>query len=336
MSRTVSATSDHELLDEVRRVSWGAPWDPRSVVHTGSDLRRVEVAGQTVVIKRLDRRGDWLSRSTNGVGRALQIWRSGLLGDLQPVVEHGVIGVIEEDEHDALVMHDLSEWLIPPNAWVDHDTIDTVLGCLARVHEHAANTELEGLCTTFERANYCNPSFHAADTGPNPVADGGRRLSEGFEYIVSKLGTDAGAFVSSFYDNARALADEVDHRTSRRTLLHGDAKLENLGVHDERLVAVDWGELTGVGPPEIDVVRFALGTCWFQTDLTPTEVYDRYDGHSTVPLDERQLELSTRLLFPSHAIGCLGTMGRLPAGDLRERAKARFFGMLAEFERSFH
>jgi len=42
------------------------------------------------------------------------------------------------------------------------------------------------------------------------------------------------------------------------TLLHGDAKLENLGLGSSGLVAIDWGDLTGFGPPEIDVAWYAL------------------------------------------------------------------------------
>lgn len=74
-------------------------------------------------------------------------------------------------------------------------------------------------------------------------------------------------------------------------------------------MAIDWGELTGMGPAEVEVVRFALGTCWFQADLTPGDVYEHYERHSAVGLDERLLELSMRILVPSMAIGCLGAMG---------------------------
>jgi hypothetical protein len=248
VSPMTTAGEDEALLQEVRNAPWGAPWDPRSVVHTGSDLRRAVVRGRTVVIKLVDRRGDWLARSTNGVGRAVRIWRSGLLRRLEPVVEHGMIGLIDREGHDAFVMHDLSEWLIEPGAWVDHETVDAVLGGLATFHAHAAGTEPDGLCSTFERANFCNPSFHETDTGPNPIASGARGLREGYQYIMSKLGADAREFVASYYDDVRSLADEVDQRTTRPTLLHGDTKLENLGVREGRLVAIDWGELSGVGP----------------------------------------------------------------------------------------
>jgi aminoglycoside phosphotransferase (APT) family kinase protein len=56
------------------------------------------------------------------------------------------------------------------------------------------------------------------------------------------------------------------------TLVHADAKLENLGFDGDRLVAIDWGELTGVGPPEIDVAWFAVMSGW-RLDCMPDEVF---------------------------------------------------------------
>lgn len=335
MNPTPMETPEQVLLDRVRRAGPGEPWDPRSVVFTGSELRRVELPDQTVVLKRLDKRGDWLSRATNGVGRTARLWTSGLLREIEPVVEHGVIGVIERDEHDVLVMHDLSSWLIPPEAWVDDATIDAVLCRMARLHDHAVGIDVEGLCSTFERANFCNPAFHELDAGPNPIRAGARGLRDGYQFIRDRLGAEASAFIASYYENARSLAQEVERRTTRPTLLHGDTKLENLGVRDDRLAAIDWGELTGRGPAEIDVVTFALGSCWFQTDLTPLEVYERYDRHSTVGLDEELLDLSLRVLIGSRAIGSLGSMARHSDPEMRDRAKARFFGILAELDRSF-
>ena len=60
------------------------------------------------------------------------------------------------------------------------------------------------------------------------------------------------------------------------TLVHGDAKLENLGVSGNRLVAIDWGELTGIGPAEIDVAWLAMMSGW-RMDALPDEVFAAYD-----------------------------------------------------------
>src|SRR5207248_958197 len=59
------------------------------------------------------------------------------------------------------------------------------------------------------------------------------------------------------------------------TLLHGDAKLENLGLGKAGLVAVDWGELTGFGPAEVDVAWYALMGAW-RIGGTPDDVFSDY------------------------------------------------------------
>jgi hypothetical protein len=84
------------------------------------------------------------------------------------------------------------------------------------------------------------------------------------------------------------------------TLLHGDAKLENLGLADGRLVAIDWGDLTGIGPREIDVAWYALkGTA--RTGCMPEELFADYETVSGRPLERDALDLA--------CIGSVAQMG---------------------------
>ena len=102
------------------------------------------------------------------------------------------------------------------------------------------------------------------------------------------------------------------------TLLHGDAKLENLGLDGERLVAIDWGELTGIGPAEIDVAWFAV-MCGWRTDGLPGDVFAAYDERAHRRLDPTALDLA--------CIGSLAQMGfrmagRCRANDAQTRTRA--------------
>ena len=72
-------------------------------------------------------------------------------------------------------------------------------------------------------------------------------------------------------------------RTTRRSargapasLVHGDAKLETLGLDGDRLVAIDWGEPTGIGPAQIDVALFAVMSGW-RLDWLPGETFAAYE-----------------------------------------------------------
>ena len=84
------------------------------------------------------------------------------------------------------------------------------------------------------------------------------------------------------------------------TIVHGDAKLENLGVSGNRLVAIDWGELTGIGPAEIDVAWLAMMSGW-RMDGQPDEVFAAYDQTADRRLDPMALDLA--------CIGSLSQMG---------------------------
>ena len=87
----------------------------------------------------------------------------------------------------------------------------------------------------------------------------------------------------------------------RSTLVHGDAKLMNLGL-DTRggLVAIDWGDITGVGPREIDVAWYALKGC-DRIGCTPRDVFADYEEASASRLDPEALDLV--------CIGSLAQMG---------------------------
>src|SRR5205814_9179116 len=97
------------------------------------------------------------------------------------------------------------------------------------------------------------------------------------------------------------------------SLVHGDAKLENLGVGGNRLVAIDWGELTGIGPAEIDVAWLAMMSGW-RMDALPDEVFAAYDQRAYRRLDSMALDLA--------CIGSLAQMGFKLASRARATEQA--------------
>lgn len=236
------------ILQEVRAASTGVEFDPRLRRYTGSLLQKVSLDdGETVIVKHLAPEGDWLARATGGVGRPQLLWRSGLLQRLDPVVEHGMIGIVEFEDHEAMVMRDLSESLFPPDVMLSRSEVDSVLARMAAFHDFAASLELPPLCSVRERCNLVNPAFHRGDQGPHAVdAEAFERTIGG---LASRTGGNAGAALSSFFDDLVSFEARIIRLTGRPTLLHGDAKPENLGYTDPRLVAVDWGELTGPDRP---------------------------------------------------------------------------------------
>jgi aminoglycoside phosphotransferase (APT) family kinase protein len=90
------------------------------------------------------------------------------------------------------------------------------------------------------------------------------------------------------------------------TLLHGDAKLGNLGFGPRRLVAIDWGDLTGFGPTEIDVAWYALMNTW-RIGGVESDVFGDCEAAAGHRLDPEALDLA--------CIGSLAQMGYRLAGS---------------------
>ncbi len=58
------------------------------------------------------------------------------------------------------------------------------------------------------------------------------------------------------------------------TLIHGDYRLHNLGLNDEKVVAIDW-EVVGIAPPSVDLAWYLIISA-SRIDATREEVIADY------------------------------------------------------------
>jgi hypothetical protein len=192
---------------------------------------------------------------------------------------------------------------------------------LAALHRAWEGRAIDGLCRPEDRYRLFAPRLHAHDGGPHPHPARDLILT-GWEAFADLVPTDVAEAVFAVHAPPEPLAEAL-LAAAPATLLHGDAKLENLGLDGARLVAIDWGELTGIGPAEIDVAWFALMSGW-RLDWTPGEVFAAYDRQASRPLDPRALDLA--------CIGSLAQMGFKLAGRRLapdEPTRARASALLA-------
>jgi hypothetical protein len=265
---------------------------------SGATLERLEVPdGGRLVLKRLPAEGDWLTRSTDGPGRLRRLWEAGVFDRIEPVVDHTIIDVLSEAGQDVVVMRDASDDLLPPRVPVSRETVRVLLGKLAGLHDAGTDEACDGLCAIGSRYAMFAPAFHAGDAGAgrHPLAD---RIATGWELFAEHVDPDVAAAVFAVHRDPQGFGARFQRFPS--TLLHGDAKLENLGLSDDRLVAIDWGDMTGFGPREIDVGWFALKGS-IRAGCAPDELFADYAAASGRPLDPDALDLV--------CIGSLAQMG---------------------------
>jgi hypothetical protein len=264
---------------------------------SGATLELVELgAGSRLVLKHLPSEGDWLTRATDGLGRVRQLWESGLLARIRPHVDHTIIAVRRHDDHDLVIMRDASGDLLPPRAPVSRATSRALLTGLAAIHHALEGESDEGLCSIDARFAMFAPALHASDApGAHPLAD---RILHGWDLFAQHAPSDITAAVAAVHRDPVRLGRRLARFPP--TLLHGDAKLENLGLSPQGLVAIDWGDLTGFGPREVDIAWFALKGAT-RIGCPPDTIFADYEAAAGRRLDPQALDVV--------CIGSLAQMG---------------------------
>ncbi len=278
---------------------------------SGATLESVELRdGRRLVVKHLPADGDFMTHVTHGAARLRTMWTSGLLHRVGAVVDHTILDVRDVDGLDVVIMRDATDDLVPPTATVSRDTSRRLLGGLAEMHESLGDVPVDDPCPIEGRYAMAAPNLHATYTGPgpHPMAD---TIVRGWQLFEEHVDRDVADAVAVVHREPNKLGDRL--RRFPATLLHGDPKLENLGLAGGRLVAIDWGELTGSGPREVDVAWYAQkGSA--RIGCTPDDVFSDYDAASREPLTPEALDLA--------CVGALSQMGfRLAAAAFASGAE---------------
>jgi hypothetical protein len=284
----------------------------RGRVVSGATLERVQLRdGRRVVRKHLPPGGDWLTRLSQGAERPRLLWESGLLDRVGAQVDHAVLTMFRDGDHDVIVMDDVAEHLLPLGAPLPASTIDQLVAGLAEIHRGWEGEALSGLCSPADRHRLAAPRWHRDDVGPHPCPFR-EFLYAGWERFADLVAADVAQAVFAVLDDPEPLGRQLE-AADRQTLLHGDVKAGNLGLRDGRLVLIDWGELAGTGPAEMDVAWFVAASTFalpgagpWLIDALPDEVFRAYEVQAGHPLDPVALDLA--------CVGALAQHGFVYAG----------------------
>jgi hypothetical protein len=275
----------------------------RPVGASAARLERVQLAdGRRLVLKHLPPGGDWLTRVSGRADLLEHLWTSGLLSRLEPVVDHTVLDLVPAEDHTVVVMRDASEELFPQFSRISRATSRRLLAGLAKLHDLGTQEPAQPLCSIGGRYGMFSPVRHAADDGPG--ANEHRDDMPGYwDLFAEHAGRDVAAAVADVHRDPDALGRRLAAFPS--TLLHGDAKLDNLGLGATKLVAIDWGDLTGFGPREVDVAWYASQNSW-RIGGAPDDVFADYEEVSGHLLDREAIDLA-----------CIGSLAQLGWGFIR-------------------
>lgn len=248
-------------IDSVRRL----PFTGGSSA-SGSSFLAVETndgQGPRFIVKLSSPACDWIVRGTEDeIGREVLVWSTGLLDRLPPEITHPVIACARNGEGWAILMHDVSDSLLPdpmghtPIDPVDHRRILDALAALHAAFWERTQTVDPGLgfCSPWSRYTVFSPATGEREAAhPNPVA---RQISAGWELLWSLIELDIVEMLRRLVDDPQPLC--TAQARYPQTLIHGDPRVANLGImpeHEPRVVLIDW-HLAGPGVSSVDLAWY--------------------------------------------------------------------------------
>jgi hypothetical protein len=204
--------------------------------------------GSVVVLKHCQADQDWLMQATGDHDRVALLWDEGVFDHIPPTVQHAVLDVQRAATGTVIVMEDVSTSLFSSEEQIrlGHER---VLGALAEMQRAFVGFPLPPLCPLDTRYSFLSPQVCSRFASSNEVP---RLALEGWSRFHDIVPDDVVSVVDAIHSQPAVLADALSPRES--TLVHGDPKMSNLGMaaNGRRLVLIDWGTLTGYGPPAID------------------------------------------------------------------------------------
>lgn len=221
---------------------------------SGARLERVEIGGESYVLKHLSLDEDWLMQVTKDVAcRPILVWESGLLEQLPPSIDHGIVACARGDRPGTgrVLLRDVGPYLVPEgDAQVSLEQHLRFLDHMAEVHAAFWGWQDSVGLLPFDQRYliFSPPALEAVSRGgsspiPAFALDGWRRFRDGAPRAAEVV-------LPLLYDPSPLVA--ALERTPQ-TFIHGDWKMGNLGSHpDGRTILLDWA-IPSRAPATVDL-----------------------------------------------------------------------------------
>jgi hypothetical protein len=242
---------------------------------SGAALTLLDRGGDRFVLKRDSLARDWIAQATAD-GRILrEAWFAAHGPPLPKPIRRPYLGVGLDGDEFGMLMPDLSGVLFDWDAPATVESVELVLGGIAEMHAYpwTASGQLEGgsWCPVRERVTLiCRGSLERA--GPARDAVGERILPgwDAFDRLAPRAARD---LIDALGKDPKPLLDALERMP--QTLIHGDLKLANVGVHpDGSIDLVDW-QMVSVAPVGLELGWFLVANV-ASLPLPPDEILDRY------------------------------------------------------------
>lgn len=159
-------------------------------------------------------------------------------------------------------MRDVSGALVGPDEVLDRASVRRILGAVAELHHAFWGERISGLCSLEDRYHLLSPRTAQREiergtaVGPSPSPLPGESINRCWEAWAELVPEDIAKAILTLAHQPGLLAEQLDR--CEQTLVHGDVRFANLGVCDDRVVLIDWGERTGPAPAAVELASFLM------------------------------------------------------------------------------
>lgn len=248
---------------------------------SGARLTLLERDGERFVLKRTSWAIDWIARSTRDHALREAVLASAP-GSFSPPLMSSHLGAAADGTAAAILMPDLSAWLIPWNRGdgggtaLDEATLDQALAAIAAIHTGSwVPTGSAGLewpwCPVRERLQLLSrPAAERYRAGGLWV---GQRFLEGWDAFDRRAPVAARDLVLELSTDPGPLIAALDRLPA--TGLHGDLKLANLALFPDGIAAaIDW-QMVLHAPVALELGWFLVSNV-AQLAAHPDAILERY------------------------------------------------------------
>jgi hypothetical protein len=266
---------------------------------TGAAFERAVLTDGTPVVIKHVTGDDLLAQLTGGTDRLHTMWTAGVFDRLPPSIDHTMLAVEPAPDGWVIVMRDASAEFLGEHYVLTRDENRRVLKAMDAMYRSFHGVEIPGGCTVTDRVRAFT-SFGDIDWPLKDVWTRGWKL---FPEVAPRDVADA---MSALLADPGVLVRELER--CDQTFVHGDLRLHNMGLADDRVVLLDW-EIAGPGPLTSDFAWYLIISAT-RIDATRDEIVDDFHAISGDLFDDRALDLAV--------IGALLSLGWNKAIDIVE------------------
>jgi hypothetical protein len=236
--------------------------------------------GPRLVMKRFSYASDWVMRATaDHRGRAALVWETGLLDLLPSEIVHGYLASAREGTGWAILMHDMSPFLVPPgDSPITENDNQYLLRAMSVLHAtfwdraHLVDVNL-GFSQLEADYTALTPATGRREAGgDDPVP---QLLLKGWDVLLNSVDAVLAGVLSRLADDPSPLCAAL--RAFPQTVVHADWKLGNLGLisgSPARVLLLDWARV--LAAPSVVDLAWYLGVNSARLPVSREETIDFY------------------------------------------------------------